>query len=197
MGKIDKNTDALIVVDVQYDFLPGGTLAVPEGDRVISVINELIPFFTKVVTTQDWHPANHISFKAQGGIWPPHCVQNTNVAEINKDLNVQNALHILKGDNPDFEAYSGFQGTDLSDRLHMDGVTTVYIAGLATDYCVKNTVLDALNHRFETYVITDAIRGVEVKPGDSAKALREMEAAGAGMVKSSDILNKTFKTIRS
>ena len=197
MSKIDRNTDALIVVDVQYDFLPGGTLAVPEGDLVIPVINKLLPAFSKIITTQDWHPENHISFKAQGGIWPPHCVQNTHGAEIHKDLKVQNTIHILKGNNPDFEAYSGFQGTDLSDRLHMDGVTTVYIAGLATDYCVKNTVLDALNHRFETYVITDAIRGVEVKPGDSAKALQEMEAAGAGIIESSDILGKSLKAIRT
>lgn len=197
MNKIDENTDALIVVDVQYDFLPGGALAVPDGNRVIPIVNRLIPLFAKIVTTQDWHPVNHISFKARGGIWPPHCVQHTHGAEIHKDLKVKNALHILKGDDPDFEAYSGFQGTDLSDRLHMDGVTTVYIAGLATDYCVKNTVLDALNHRFETYVIIDAIRGVELKPGDSEKALQEMKSAGAYLLKSSDLFSETLKAIRS
>lgn len=195
MLELNKNTDALIVVDVQYDFLPGGALAVPEGDKVIPVINKLIPKFSKIYTTQDWHPENHISFKIRGGLWPPHCVQNTKGAEIHRDLKVKEAVHILKGIDSETEAYSGFQGTNLEDKLHSDGVTTVFIVGLATDYCVKNTALDALKTGFETYVILDAVRGVELKAGDSQTALDLAKYSGAYLLFSSAIADKPPKFI--
>jgi nicotinamidase/pyrazinamidase len=184
---LNKNTDALIVVDVQYDFLPGGTVPVPQGDKVIPIINSLIPVFDKIYTTQDWHPLDHTSFKIRGGTWPQHCVQNSHGAQIHKGLKVENATHILKGNARDQEAYSGFEGTNLARRLRQDDITRVFIAGLATDYCVKNTVLDALKNNFKTYVIIDAIRGVDINPGDSENAVEEMKKAGATPVESEEI----------
>lgn len=177
--KIDKAKDAMIVVDVQNDFCPGGALAVPDGDKVVPVINSLAPRFDNIFITQDWHPGNHISFKDRGGGWPPHCVAGTEGAELHSDLKLRNAVHILKGDHPDKEAYSGFQGTDLTDRLKSVGVDRIFVCGLATDYCVKATALDGLNGGFEVVVVADAVRGVEVRPGDSEAALAEMKDAGA------------------
>jgi nicotinamidase/pyrazinamidase len=187
MPKLNKTTDALIIVDVQNDFCPGGALAVPEGDKVVPVINKLIPKFDRVYTTQDWHPANHISFKEQGGTWPPHCVANTRGADFHSDLKVQDATHILKGTDKNKEAYSGFQGTDLSGKLKENRIRRIFITGLATDYCVKATALDGLMQGFEIVIITDAIKGVDVNPGDSQKALDEMKDAGVFTTKSGEI----------
>jgi nicotinamidase/pyrazinamidase len=175
---------ALIIVDVQNDFCPGGALAVAEGDHVVPVLNEYARHFagagSPIFATRDWHPANHISFSEQGGIWPPHCVQGTDGASFHPGLELPEGTEIVsKAQEADEESYSGFGGTHLAERLRQQGVERVYIGGLATDYCVKSTVLDALEAGFETYYLADASRGVEVNKGDVAAAEEEMAAAGA------------------
>ena len=185
--------DALIVVDVQRDFMPGGALPVPEGDRVVPVLNRYIELFERrglpVFFTRDWHPENHISFEGIGGIWPPHCVQDTEGAMFHPDLRIpsDNKFIISKGTSRDFDAYSGFQGTMLADLLRERGIDRVFVGGVATDYCVKNTVIGALNHGFLAFLLTDAIKGVDVQPGDSDKAIEEMLSKGAIAVDIEDI----------
>jgi nicotinamidase/pyrazinamidase len=182
---------ALILVDIQNDFCPGGALAVPEGDRVVPVANRLMPYFPVVVTTQDWHPPNHCSFREQGGPWPPHCVQHTRGAELHPNLERAYITdQVRKGFLPEKDAYSGFEGVDAQGRsleqlLREKGVREVYVAGLATDYCVRATVLDALRLGFKTHAVADGMRGVNVHPGDDERALREMKEAGA-IVETSD-----------
>lgn len=181
------------MVDLQNDFCPGGALAVPGGDKIIPGLNKVISAFDvaelPVFFTRDWHPANHCSFRAQGGLWPPHCVQGTRGAEIHSGiLRPSGSVLISKGDNPDKEAYSGFQGTDLARRLGGLGVTDVFVGGLATEYCVRTTTEDALREGFAAHVITDCVRGLEVHKGDSAAALGEMEDAGASTIKSSEVV---------
>ncbi len=175
---------ALIIVDVQNDFCPGGALAVTDGDQVVPVLNEYATRFVDagapVIATRDWHPANHMSFTEQGGIWPIHCVQHTDGADFHTDLQLPEVTTIVsKAQTPESEAYSGFQGTELANYLRRLGVDTVYVGGLATDYCVKSTVLDALANGFETYFLADASKGVEVNPGDVATAEAAMSEAGA------------------
>lgn len=176
--------DAMVIVDVQNDFCPGGALAVPEGDKVVPVLNEYARRFHEagalVIATRDWHPSNHTSFQAQGGPWPPHCVQGTEGAAFHPDLRLPpETIIVSKADNPEVEAYSFFVGTDMAERLRERGIKRLFVGGLATDYCVKSTVLDARAAGFETYYLPDASRGVEVQPGDVARAEAEMEAAGA------------------
>jgi nicotinamidase/pyrazinamidase len=191
---------ALLLVDIQNDFCPGGSLAVPEGDQVVTVANKLIPRFKFVVATQDWHPANHISFKARGGPWPPHCVQGTFGAELHPGIDTKGVeAFVRKAFTPDQDAYSEFEGKT-SDGLTLDevlsrrGIRTIYLTGLATDYCVKATALDGLNKGYRVYVVTDGIRAVEVNPGDGAKAIAEMAAAGAHLITSEQILGKARAT---
>ncbi|MFS8543241.1 MAG: bifunctional nicotinamidase/pyrazinamidase [Limnochordales bacterium] len=187
---------ALIVVDVQNDFCPGGALAVDDGDAVVPVLNEWIQRFVAarrpVAYTQDWHPADHCSFKERGGIWPVHCVQGTSGADFHPDLRVEGAV-FRKAYKSDAEGYSGFDGRlakdgqvdpeiDLARWLKDQGVRKVYVGGLATDYCVRATVLDALRHGFAATVIKGGSRAVNVEPGDGDKALAEMRAAGADVV---------------
>ncbi len=171
--------DCLIIVDLQNDFCPGGALAVKEGDQIVETINRIMPLFPCVVTTQDWHPQDHCSFKGQGGPWPPHCVQNTQGAELHPGLN-RKGIHISirKGQFQDRDAYSGFQETTLKDDLMKRNVQNVFVAGLATDYCVKHTVLDALKSGFHTTVLTDCVKAVNQNPADGGKALDEMKNAG-------------------
>ena len=176
--------DALLIVDVQNDFLPGGRLAVPDGDAVIAPLNAWIERFEQqglpVIATRDWHPADHCSFQPQGGPWPVHCVAGTPGAEFAPNLHLPgNAWIISKATRPDREAYSGFQGTGLATRLRESGVRRLFIGGLATDYCVLNTVKDALKEGFTVFLLKDAIRAVNVKPGDGERAIEEMIAAGA------------------
>jgi len=176
-------TTALVVVDVQNDFCPGGTLAVTDGDKVVPVLNEYIQKFRKahapIIFTRDWHPPDHSSFKEQGGPWPPHCVQNTQGAKFHADLNIPPEGEIIsKADKKD-EAYSFFKGTDLSTKLHQRGITILLVGGLATDYCVKETVIDGRKYGFEVFHLDDASRGVNVHPDDSERAIAEMVAAGA------------------
>jgi nicotinamidase/pyrazinamidase len=175
---------ALIIVDVQNDFCPGGSLAVSQGDEVVPVLNHYAKRFDEadapVFATRDWHPADHVSFKEQGGIWPVHCVRETEGAAFHAGLRLPEGTTIVsKAQAPAEEAYSGFQGTELAKQLRERGVENVYVGGLATDYCVKSTVLDALHAGFDTYYLADASRGVEVNAGDVASAESEMEAAGA------------------
>ncbi len=186
------NKSGLIIVDVQKDFTPGGALAVPEGDKIIPTINKYIEEFKKaggkVFATRDWHPENHISFKERGGPWPPHCVQNTEGAEFHPDLKLPEDVEVVsKAYEPDKEAYSGFDGTDLEERLRRYGIEKVFVCGLATDYCVKNTVLDAVSRGFETFLLTDAIKGIDVNPGDSERAIEEMKQKGAKLLNLDDL----------
>ncbi|MDG6901453.1 MAG: nicotinamidase [Nitrososphaerota archaeon] len=172
-----------MVIDVQRDFCPGGSLAVEDGDEIVAPLNRAITAFERlglpVLFTRDWHPHNHISFAAQGGPWPPHCVQGTPGADFQPGLLVpRSAVVISKGDRPSSEAYSGFQGTDLGARLKKHGVDEVYLGGLATDYCVKESALDALRAGFRVNLLEDCVRAVNAKAGDGSRALEEMKAAG-------------------
>jgi nicotinamidase/pyrazinamidase len=185
---VDSARDALIIVDVQNDFCPGGALAVPGGQEVIPVINSLLQQRWLSVATKDWHPAEHCSFKPQGGPWPPHCVQQTAGAELHPELDATMIqLIITKGSHPDKEAYSGFQGTELAHILREKGVKRVVLCGLATDYCVRATAHDALREGFEVIVLEDAIRGVEVNAGDCQRTIEGLLQAGAQMVVSADL----------
>ncbi len=178
--------DALIVVDVQNDFLPGGALAVNEGDAVVPVINECIRHFTAkelpIFATGDWHPADHCSFVENGGQWPKHCVADSPGAQFAENLELPNDVSIVhKGTDIDKEAYSGFQGTDLAEQLHAHGVKRVFVGGLATDYCVLNTVNDALAIGFDVVLLAHAIRAVDLDPGDGNRAILSMLERGAEM----------------
>jgi nicotinamidase/pyrazinamidase len=187
---VHPTTDVLIVVDVQRDFCPGGALAVPQGDEVVPIINRLLTLTGWLtVATRDWHPIDHCSFKAQGGIWPPHCVAGTDGATFHPALDAKRIGHIVsKAATPDAEAYSGFQGTDLTALLAARAARRAFVCGLATDYCVKATALDARRAGLEVVVIDDAIRGVEVRPGDCAKAIDEMKASGIVLASSGDLV---------
>jgi nicotinamidase/pyrazinamidase len=175
--------DGLIVVDVQNDFCPGGALAVPDGDAVVPRVNELARELPFVVATRDWHPPGHSSFAAQGGPWPVHCVQDTEGAELHPALEAAAIDVVLdKGQSSDTDGYSGFEGTGLESLLHARGVDRVHVAGLALDYCVKQTALDARRAGFDVVVHADAARPVEVQPGDGARAVEELRAAGVEVV---------------
>lgn len=196
---------ALLLIDIQNDFLPGGALAVPEGDLIVPIVNELMPQFEMIVATQDWHPAEHGSFAVNHPgqltfaqidldglpqtLWPVHCVQLTGGALFAPGLETRRIQRVFtKGMNPLIDSYSGFHdnghraSTGLGEWLRAQGVTELHVAGLATDYCVKFTVLDALAEGFKVRVIQSACRGVNLKPGDVDLALREMQAAGAQLV---------------
>ncbi len=208
------STNALILVDIQNDFLPGGALAVPHGDEVIPVANQLMPHFELVVATQDWHPRDHASFADNhpgqqiGSVisvegldqimWPVHCVQNTRGAEFADDLNVDRVSYIFKkGTDPRYDSYSGFfdnghhTATGLGDFVKQRHVQRVFVLGLATDYCVKFTVLDALQLGFETVFIDDGCRGVNLNDGDVANAIETMRQQGADVRQSAQVLQET------
>jgi nicotinamidase/pyrazinamidase len=190
--------DALIVVDVQNDFCPGGALAVRNGDQVVPVLNRSIEQFLAahlpIFATRDWHPAKTAHFKAYGGMWPVHCVQGTRGAEFHADLKLAKEIVIIStGTAPDEEGYSGFQGRDasgtpLATLLRDCGVDRIFVGGLATDYCVKHTVLDGIKQGFQAVLIGDGVRGVDLNPNDSDRALQEMSAAGAIIVGNVDHL---------
>jgi len=203
--------NALVIADVQNDFCPGGALAVPEGDQVIPVVNRLQPQFDLVVALQDWHPPDHGSFAANHEgrepgdvielhgleqiLWPVHCVQHTDGAAFHRDLDQARIAQVFrKGTDPRIDSYSGFfdnghrRATGLGEYLKERRVTDVYVCGLATDYCVKLTALDAVGLRFATYLVEDACRGVNLKPGDVARAIDEMRRQGVEVIESSKIL---------
>ena len=199
------------MVDLQNDFCQGGNLAVPDGDAVISLANQLQPHFDLVVATKDWHPQNHMSFASNHAghkigevikvhgfnqvLWPDHCVQGTKGAEFHPELHTSHIHHIFhKGIDQYVDSYSAFydnehmRATGLEDYLVQEGVTDIYIMGLATDYCVKYSCLDASEMNFNAYFIEDACRGVELNPGDVANAMQEIQNAGIKLVKSSQFL---------
>lgn len=205
--------NALILVDIQNDFLPGSALAVPNGDAIVPIVNQLQPRFDLVVATQDWHPANHGSFAANHRgknpfevidlngltqvLWPVHCVQNTNGGDFAPGLDRDRWDRVFhKGTDSTVDSYSGFfdnghrQATGLGDYLRAKGVTDVSVVGLATDYCVKFTVLDALELGFKTRLIEDACRGIDLQPGDIRKAVEEMRAAGAEILQAAEVLKE-------
>ena len=205
--------NALILVDIQNDFIPGGALAVPQGDRIVPVVNRLQPCFDLVVATQDWHPADHGSFAGnhpghQPGelielnglpqiLWPTHCVQGSVGAEFVPGLNRKARDRVfVKGTDPNIDSYSGFfdnghrQPTGLGDYLRAKSVTEVYVVGLATDYCVKFTALDAMELGFKTSLIEDACRGVNLQPGDVQRVIGEMRAAGVAITTAEEVFNR-------
>jgi nicotinamidase/pyrazinamidase len=201
---------ALILVDIQNDFLPGGSLAVRDGDRVVPVANALQQKFELILATQDWHPPDHGSFASNHPghvpgdlidlnglpqvLWPDHCVQGSFGAEFHRDLDLSRISRVFrKGTDPTIDSYSGFfdnahrKDTGLGDFLSSVGVTDVYIAGLATDYCVKFSTLDARLLGFETWIVIDGCRGVELAAGDVDAAVEEMLRMGARVVESAKI----------
>ena len=205
--------NALVVVDAQNDFLPGGALAVPRGDEIIPLVNQLQKEFELVVATQDWHPRNHGSFAANHPgkkpgdrimlegieqiLWPIHCVQNTTGAQFAADLATERFARMFqKGIDPKIDSYSTFfdnahrRATGLGDYLKQRSVTDVYLCGLATDYCVKYSALDARQLGFNAHVIVDACRGINLAPGDVDLALKEMRASGACVLQSGDVRDK-------
>ena len=177
--------DALVVVDVQNDFLPGGSLAVPHGDDVIPALNRYLAAFVRrelpIFATRDWHPPNHCSFQPYGGPWPPHCVAGSDGAAFAAalDLPASSTLITLKGTQPEKDAYSAFDGTDLDARLRGQGVARLFVGGLATDYCILYTVKDGLKAGYTVILLQDAIRAVNVRPGDGERAEAEMIRGGA------------------
>jgi nicotinamidase/pyrazinamidase len=201
---------ALILVDLQDDFMPGGALAVREGDLVVPLANQLMHRFPLVAATQDWHPANHGSFAANHAgkkpgdvvdlhglpqvLWPVHCVQDTPGAAFHRNLDVKRIAQVFrKGTDPTVDSYSGFfdngrrRATGLGEFLKGRGVDEVYVLGLATDYCVKFTALDACALGFRTFLIEDACRGVDLKPGDVKRAIAEMRKASVTVVRSAEV----------
>ena len=207
---------ALILVDIQNDFVPGGALAVADGDKVVPIVNRVEEAFDLVVATQDWHPANHGSFASQhpgrkpgevidlNGIpqvlWPDHCVQRSKGAEFHPQFDRRRVVKVFqKGVDPGIDSYSGFfdnghrRGTGLAEYLRSAGVTDIYIAGLATDYCVKYTALDGRTLGYNVFVIEDACRGVNLNPGDSATAIDQMQSAGVRVVTSNDLAPATLR----
>lgn len=176
--------DALLLIDVQNDFVPGGALPVPRGDEVIPVLNRYIQMFRQrglpIFATRDWHPLNHCSFQAQGGPWPLHCVVGSRGAEFVSSLQLpKNASIISKPSTPDVETYSGFQNASFDDQLRSAQVGRLFVGGLATDYCVLHTSLDALRHGFAVFVLRDAIRAVNVHLHDGDMAQKQLISAGA------------------
>ena len=182
---------ALIVVDVQNDFCPGGTLAVAHGDEVVAPLNQVIDEFLErgapIYKSRDWHTPTTKHFEAYGGTWPVHCVQNTKGAEFHPALRDDPRIKVISKGLGDTDCYSAFDETDLAAQLHDQDVDEVIIGGLATDYCVKNTVLDALKHGFKVKALKNAMRAVELQPGDGDRAIEEMRAAGADVVSTESV----------
>jgi nicotinamidase/pyrazinamidase len=174
--------EALIVVDVQNDFCPGGALAVSEGDEILGEVNRLASEAPLVIATRDWHPPDHGSFAERGGTWPVHCVRESPGAELHPGLRAKLDAIVDKGQTPDREGYSGFEDTDLEELLREHGVDTVHVVGLALDYCVKVTALEARRRGFEVVVHREATRAVNVQPGDDERAVEELRAAGVSVV---------------
>jgi len=185
------SSDALLITDMQKDFLPGGTLPVEGGDEIIPVLNAYERRFedakARIFASRDWHPINHVSFKTQGGPWPPHCVQGTEGAKFSPDLKLPAGVVVIsKATNPEHESYSVFDGTSFAHELQMCETKRLFVGGLATDYCVLNTVLDASKLGIATVVLADATLGINVEPGDVNKAMAAMLKAGAEQANNDD-----------
>jgi nicotinamidase-related amidase len=180
--------DALVIVDVQHDFLPGGALGVAAGERIFDPIDALAPRFARVYATRDWHPADHSSYAQYGGPWPVHCVAGTHGAAFDPRLRLENVDRVVdKGIDRETDGYSAFAATDLAEDLRAHGVRRIFVAGLATDYCVKASALDARAAGFDVVVIEDAAAAVNVEPGDEERALDAIRDAGAAVARSGDI----------
>jgi nicotinamidase-related amidase len=189
--------DALVVVDVQHDFLPGGALGVAEGERIFDPIDELAPRFARVYATRDWHPENHSSYEQYGGPWPVHCVAGTHGAAFDARLPLDHVDAVIdKGTDRDTDGYSGFAATTLDRDLREHGVRRVFVCGLATDYCVKATALDAKAGGFDVVVLEDASAAVNVNPGDEERALDELRAAHVAVAKSTDVAGSAAAAVR-
>jgi len=179
---------ALMIVDVQNDFMPTGTLPVPDADKIVPVLNKYLEMFASnklyIFATRDWHPPNHISFKQRGGVWPMHCVKDTLGAEFHNDLKIPRSTTIIsKGTEADKECPSGFDGTELAKKLEQNGIKRVLIAGVATDYSVKSTALDAINFGLDVVILEDAVRGIKNNNG----AIKEMQSRGVKMASISEL----------
>jgi nicotinamidase/pyrazinamidase len=182
---------ALLIIDFQNDFTPGGALGVEGGDEIAEPIKRLVPQFDHVLATRDWHPPDHASFETEGGPWPVHCVQGTHGAELHpsmRDIPVEAIVDV--GAEREDEGYSGFEKSKLEDLLRERDVDEVAVVGLATDYCVRASTIDACKLSFDTTVVTDAIRAVDVNPGDGDRALEEMKEAGAKLVTSDQVATR-------
>lgn len=180
---------ALLIIDFQNDFTPGGALAVAGGDEIAEPVNALAGEVDTVVATRDWHPPDHASFESQGGPWPPHCVQGTEGAELHgsiRGLDIDAIVDV--GREREDEGYSGFEKSELAEILRARSVDEVYVCGLATDYCVRASAIDACREGFDVTVVEDAVRGVEANEGDSARAFEDMRAAGARVASSPELL---------
>ncbi len=180
--------DALVIVDVQHDFLPGGALGVAEGERIFAPIDELAPRFARVYATRDWHPADHSSYAQYGGPWPVHCVAGSHGAAFDERLDLDNVDVVIdKGTNRETDGYSGFAATTLDADLRDHGIHRVFVCGLATDYCVKSTALDAKAAGYDVVVLEDASAAVNVHEDDEAAALSALRAAGVAVATSADV----------
>ncbi len=189
--------DALVVVDVQHDFLPGGALGVAEGERIFDPIDELAPRFARVYATRDWHPENHSSYEQYGGPWPVHCVAGTHGAAFDARLQLDHVDAVIdKGTDRETDGYSGFAATTLDRDLREHGVQRVFVCGLATDYCVKATALDAKAAGFDVVVLEDASAAVNVNPGDEQRALDELRAANVAVAQSADVTGSAAAAVR-
>lgn len=188
-----RHGDVLLVVDVQNDFMPGGKLAVPKGDEVVPVINRYMQHFVSkglpIICSRDWHPLNHCSFQSQGGPWPAHCIAGSGGAAFAVGLHLVDSARIIsKATRRDADAYSAFAGTELSSLLRRIACRRLFVCGLATDYCVRNTVGDALGHGLLTVLLQDAVRAVDLRPGDGARAIAEMQQRGARLATLAEVL---------
>lgn len=183
-------TKALLIIDFQNDFTTGGALAVPEGDEIAGPVKRLAEHFDFIAATRDWHPPDHASFEAQGGPWPVHCVQGTHGADFHpavKDVELDAVVDV--GQGQDDQGYSGFEKSELTRILRENHVDEVYVCGLATDYCVRASAIDACREGFDVTVVEDAVRGVEVDPGDSERAFADMRDAGARIATADEVLS--------
>ncbi len=187
-------TDALLLVDIQNDFLPGGSLAVPDSDQILEPVNRCIDLFRKaglpIYASRDYHPADHISFVDQGGDWPPHCVAGTEGVEFSPDLNIPEGVEIIsKAMRQDKDAYSAMDGTELKGKLKEAGIKRIFVCGLATDYCVLASARDLLKEQFEVILLVDGIRGVNIQPHDSDRAREELTGLGAVEIRIDQIMS--------
>ena len=183
---------ALLIIDFQNDFTGGGTLAVPEGDEIAGPVRRLAEHFDFIVATRDWHPPDHASFETQGGPWPIHCVRGTHGADFHPamdEIDTNAVVDVGQGRND--QGYSGFEKSELARILRDNEIDAVYVCGLATDYCVRASAIDACREGFAVTVVEDAVRGVEVNPGDSERALEDMRDAGARIATSDEVLTGT------
>jgi nicotinamidase/pyrazinamidase len=182
----------LLIIDFQNDFTSGGALEVPGGDQIAEPVKRLAPRFDHVFATRDWHPPDHSSFETEGGPWPVHCVQGTPGAELHPamaDVEIDEVVDV--GAEREDQGYSGFEKSKLADLLRERGADQVAVVGLATDYCVRASAIDACREGFDTTVLTDAIRAVDVQPGDGERALEEISAAGAKLATSDEYLSSS------